>query len=302
MAEKGFELGVKTKLDVDDASSRWSRPAASWPAPGATTSWRWSTSSGCRERSAGAEKTGVRGPGSGVRAPRPPGGGPLRPPSPGTSEEARVPSSESRVLRRGGPCGRPRRAGRCDTPDVAAARRAGLRWLGDNRDVTEPDEVAGRTRLARYAWLSIGAALATIALKVAAYILTGSVGLLSDAVESGRQPRRGRHGPRDADDRGPAGGRGPRLRAQQGRVLRQRRRGAAHPDRGCGHRGDGRRAPVRPPTAGTGRTGPGGVGRRVADQPRGRTGPGAGGDAAATPSPWRPTASTCSPTCGRRSA
>jgi cation diffusion facilitator family transporter len=38
--------------------------------------------------------------------------------------------------------------------------------------------------LTRYAWLSIAAALATIALKTTAYLLTGSVGLLSDAVES----------------------------------------------------------------------------------------------------------------------
>jgi len=38
--------------------------------------------------------------------------------------------------------------------------------------------------LERYAWLSVGAALATIALKGAAWWLTGSVGLLSDALES----------------------------------------------------------------------------------------------------------------------
>ncbi len=38
--------------------------------------------------------------------------------------------------------------------------------------------------LERFAWLSIGAALATIALKTAAWWLTGSVGLLSDALES----------------------------------------------------------------------------------------------------------------------
>ena len=38
--------------------------------------------------------------------------------------------------------------------------------------------------LTRYAWLSIGAALITIALKAAAWHLTGSVGLLSDAMES----------------------------------------------------------------------------------------------------------------------
>ena len=41
-----------------------------------------------------------------------------------------------------------------------------------------------RSRLTRFAWLSIAAALSTIALKTIAYILTGSVGLLSDAVES----------------------------------------------------------------------------------------------------------------------
>ncbi|HXU45816.1 MAG TPA: cation diffusion facilitator family transporter, partial [Thermoanaerobaculia bacterium] len=38
--------------------------------------------------------------------------------------------------------------------------------------------------LTRFAWLSIAAAVATIALKSAAYLLTGSVGLLSDAIES----------------------------------------------------------------------------------------------------------------------
>lgn len=39
--------------------------------------------------------------------------------------------------------------------------------------------------LKRFAWLSIAAALATILLKTAAWWLTGSVGLLSDALESG---------------------------------------------------------------------------------------------------------------------
>ncbi len=41
-----------------------------------------------------------------------------------------------------------------------------------------------RTSLTRFAWLSIGAALLTIGLKTVAYLITGSVGLLSDAVES----------------------------------------------------------------------------------------------------------------------
>ena len=41
------------------------------------------------------------------------------------------------------------------------------------------------TRLAKFAWLSIAAAVLTIGLKSGAYLLTGSVGLLSDAAESG---------------------------------------------------------------------------------------------------------------------
>lgn len=41
-----------------------------------------------------------------------------------------------------------------------------------------------RRSLTRFAWLSIAAALVTIALKTGAYLITGSVGLLSDAVES----------------------------------------------------------------------------------------------------------------------
>jgi len=45
-------------------------------------------------------------------------------------------------------------------------------------------DLAGRASLTRYAWLSIGAATLTIALKGVAWWLTGSVGLLSDAIES----------------------------------------------------------------------------------------------------------------------
>ncbi|MFT4200829.1 cation diffusion facilitator family transporter [Gordonia sp. (in: high G+C Gram-positive bacteria)] len=41
-----------------------------------------------------------------------------------------------------------------------------------------------RARLQRYAWLSIATAVATIALKMGAWLMTGSVGLLSDAAES----------------------------------------------------------------------------------------------------------------------
>src|SRR4030042_631269 len=42
----------------------------------------------------------------------------------------------------------------------------------------------GPIPLTRYAWLSIAAAVVTITMKSAAYFLTGSVGLLSDALES----------------------------------------------------------------------------------------------------------------------
>ena len=46
-------------------------------------------------------------------------------------------------------------------------------------------DVTNRASLKRFAWLSIAAAVVTIALKTVAYLLTGSVGLLSDALESG---------------------------------------------------------------------------------------------------------------------
>lgn len=40
-----------------------------------------------------------------------------------------------------------------------------------------------RPSLTKYAWLSVGAAIVTIGIKFAAYFVTGSVGLLSDALE-----------------------------------------------------------------------------------------------------------------------
>lgn len=46
------------------------------------------------------------------------------------------------------------------------------------------DLMQNRASLTKFAWLSIGAAVATIILKTGAYFLTGSVGLLSDAIES----------------------------------------------------------------------------------------------------------------------
>ena len=53
-----------------------------------------------------------------------------------------------------------------------------------NLQTEQHDGMEGRASLTRFAWLSIGAALATIALKTGAYFLTGSIGLLSDAIES----------------------------------------------------------------------------------------------------------------------
>ncbi len=49
---------------------------------------------------------------------------------------------------------------------------------------TMSSPIIDRSSLTRYAWLSIAAAVLTILLKTAAYLLTGSVGLLSDALES----------------------------------------------------------------------------------------------------------------------
>lgn len=43
---------------------------------------------------------------------------------------------------------------------------------------------SGGSSLTQFAWLSIAAAVVTISLKAGAYLLTGSVGLLSDALES----------------------------------------------------------------------------------------------------------------------
>ncbi len=45
-------------------------------------------------------------------------------------------------------------------------------------------DTTNRSSLTRFAWLSIAAAVTTIALKAVAYLLTGSVSLLSDALES----------------------------------------------------------------------------------------------------------------------
>jgi len=53
-----------------------------------------------------------------------------------------------------------------------------------HKQAEHSDLMQNRASLTRFAWLSIGAAVATITLKGGAYYLTGSVGLLSDAFES----------------------------------------------------------------------------------------------------------------------
>ena len=53
-----------------------------------------------------------------------------------------------------------------------------------NLEETMTSHTTNQPSLTRFAWLSIAAAILTIALKTIAYLLTGSVGLLSDALES----------------------------------------------------------------------------------------------------------------------
>ena len=56
--------------------------------------------------------------------------------------------------------------------------------MGASAAEPTPGPGEGSASLTRWAWLSIAAAVATIALKTSAYLLTGSMGLLSDALES----------------------------------------------------------------------------------------------------------------------
>ena len=67
-------------------------------------------------------------------------------------------------------------------PAVAAPDRPP--HVADTAAANSPDDPSGRRSLRRFAWLGIGAALTTIALKTGAYLVTGSVGILSDAIES----------------------------------------------------------------------------------------------------------------------
>ena len=57
-----------------------------------------------------------------------------------------------------------------------------MKWVVFPQVGAEP--AGGEPGLTKFAWLSIAAAVVTITLKSGAYLLTGSVGLLSDAAES----------------------------------------------------------------------------------------------------------------------
>ena len=63
-------------------------------------------------------------------------------------------------------------------------RRQQQTVLTANIFVFDFSEMIQRKNLSRYVWLSIAAAILTITLKTAAYFYTGSIGLLSDALES----------------------------------------------------------------------------------------------------------------------
>ena len=82
----------------------------------------------------------------------------------------------SSTASRGWACQSGRAVGVTGLPVLSPARLVPMAFA-DRAPLADP-------RLFRLLWLSIGAALATIALKTGAWLVTGSVGLLSDAAES----------------------------------------------------------------------------------------------------------------------
>jgi hypothetical protein len=105
-------------------------------------------------------------------------------------------------------------------------------------------------QLERYAQLSILAALATIALKGVAWWVTGSVGLLSDALESFVNLAAAVMAFSMLRPCGYAAGQGLPLWLLQGGVPRRGRRGRADRARRRGHRLGRRAAAARPGAAG----------------------------------------------------
>ena len=87
------------------------------------------------------------------------------------------------LLARGGHSGY-HRLPRVHAPCATVGEQCSWQQKTLRRPVVQHPELTSRSSLVWYAWLSIAAALLTIGLKTAAYLLTGSVGLLSDALES----------------------------------------------------------------------------------------------------------------------
>jgi hypothetical protein len=80
--------------------------------------------------------------------------------------------------------GTPRRSATYGPHDPKVVWNAvGMKTIAFPQVGAEPEGAA--PQLTRFAWLSIATAVATIGLKSVAYLVTGSVGLLSDAAESG---------------------------------------------------------------------------------------------------------------------
>ncbi len=79
---------------------------------------------------------------------------------------------------------RPAVFGKANAVDRTAFAMFLCRWPRANSENTLVTVETPAKDLSRYAWLSVVAAAATITMKTAAYFVTGSVGLLSDAAES----------------------------------------------------------------------------------------------------------------------
>jgi cation diffusion facilitator family transporter len=96
------------------------------------------------------------------------------------------------MLRRSSLAGRAHAARRLANPAPGLLRQAsprpqslpGARAFARGPDRTMTSSPMNRSSLTRFAWLSVAAAVLTIGLKLVAYFLTNSVGLLSDALES----------------------------------------------------------------------------------------------------------------------
>ena len=76
---------------------------------------------------------------------------------------------------------RPAVFGKANAVDRTAFAMFLCRWPRANSENTLVTVEPHAKDLSRYAWLSVVAAAATITMKTAAYFVTGSVGLLSDA-------------------------------------------------------------------------------------------------------------------------